>query len=1572
MERRDREGDKPSIMFDQVTHITVSLARRPTTKHSNTARWLNGPPTNRHRLVFLVMTAIALSLGIAVGLLEGDKAIVFAQEIIPPPVITSVAITSTGGGEAVVTPPGEYWHNENKYCLNGSSRSRWPKGIYGIGDTIEVTATFDRPVVVSGIPGIYIQIVEPGVEDHHGNALRLAEYAATDGAQVTFAYTVAEGDEDANGVSIDADGLALREGSITDDEGLAATITHDALSHQEDHRVDGIRPRVAGVSILSASRQYQEAYTLGDEVIVSVSWSEQTVFSTNTYPQLKLDIGGETRIAEHPCYRYENWWFPYHIQPGDFDEDGLQVIANSMQIPDGWIRDEAGNDADLTHASTAASYWRRVDAAGPTVTSIAITSAPGDDDTYDTGDKIEVAVTFSEDVTVPNVGRPGVDGIYRTHRPHLELDIGGAARVAQYQSNDGTDVVFAYTVQAGDSDQNGIAISANKLYLDGGYIVDAFGNNPIPTALRRPPVDAVVSHDAVADDAGHKVAGSSSPLTLSGPTTVEFKENTKFRDKLMTHAAYYSLPGTDAAVTWSLSGDDSDDFSIRETLHRIRSGYLNFQSPPNYEDPQDADADNEYRVTIEVSDGTNTRSLQVVVVVLNAWLDSDEVPVITGTPRVGETLTADLSGITQSDQYSFKYVWVMSDGTTDTNITGSDEADNPTYTLTANEVDNRIKVRVFFLDYPTGSRDILWLTSEGVGPVVPEGQALNTPAVGAPAIGGTAQVGHTLTVDTSGIADADGLTNISYRYQWLFGSSTEIAGATSSTYELQPSDATKRIQVRVNFTDDAGHWESLTSAETDPVAEADPVAEVVNSQATGVPVISGTAQVGHTLTVDTSGIADADGLTRVSYRYQWLFDGGTEISGATNSTYELQPSDANQRIRVRVSFTDDAGYEESLTSVEVGPVNSRATGAPVIIGTAQVGQTLTVDTSGIADANGLTNVSYSYGWQSDRGGEIYFVSDPTRFELRPSDVNKRFQVQVTFTDDAGHREWLVSEETDPVTEPQDPEGEDLAPLLPTAKAGPDLTGAPGESVTLQGKGSTNPYGRWHQMEHQWTQLSGPAVTLTHPRKTQPASKFGDPRLTIPADAADGTPLEFQLTVTDQEGESDSDTMTVTVTGAEPEQPPEPENTPPTASIDAAQVVTARTGETVRLQGAGNDAKTASRHLTFAWSQVRGTPRISMTGADTATASFTIPDVTRRKDLTFRLTVTDEGGLSADAEITVTLIPPPTTPEITIELMHSNFRVVREGRTAEFEILATDTTWEGLPLTLEIAIDGDFGVTTGRRTVMLEVGYTEIDLAIATEDDDVGEANGLLTVTVVKGPGYTVGSPASAEITISDDDGGLPLTGVSLDGIPLEFTPDRTEYLVQVAHEVAQTAVRSAEGAVLQIAANGGRAEVGETIPLKVGGNVINIARSSAGSTERIYTVTITRAAPTSPDAEPSANEWSIHLDPASGVRPANGQTAVDVRVTVRCNGSSLMTEANCPFEPGSVTFQIQADGSEPGEATHRTDFGGPRKPFVVQQGPQNYVVRLNLRPGSGDAEYVPFVLMVNGEQVAEARFQITP
>ena len=59
-----------------------------------------------------------------------------------------------------------------------------------------------------------------------------------------------------------------------------------------------------------------------------------------------------------------------------------------------------------------------------------------------------------------------------------------------------------------------------------------------------------------------------------------------------------------------------------------------------------------------------------------------------------------------------------------------------------------------------------------------------------------------------------------------------------------------------------------------------------NSPATGQPTISGTAQVGETLTADTSGIADVDGLNNAAFAYQWLAD-DSEIAGATDSTYTL-------------------------------------------------------------------------------------------------------------------------------------------------------------------------------------------------------------------------------------------------------------------------------------------------------------------------------------------------------------------------------------------------------------------------------------------------------------------------------------------------------------------------------------------------------------------------------------------------------------------------------------------------------------------------------------------------------------
>ena len=96
----------------------------------------------------------------------------------------------------------------------------------------------------------------------------------------------------------------------------------------------------------------------------------------------------------------------------------------------------------------------------------------------------------------------------------------------------------------------------------------------------------------------------------------------------------------------------------------------------------------------------------------------------------------------------------------------------------------------------------------------------NTPATGAPTIGGRVQVGETLTVNTTGISDPDGLEGVSYTYAWSADNSL-IPNATSASFELTSSHEGKAIGVRVTFTDDGGYEEGLTSAETGEVAARD-------------------------------------------------------------------------------------------------------------------------------------------------------------------------------------------------------------------------------------------------------------------------------------------------------------------------------------------------------------------------------------------------------------------------------------------------------------------------------------------------------------------------------------------------------------------------------------------------------------------------------------------------------------------------------------------------------------------------------------------------------------------------------
>ena len=382
-------------------------------------------------------------------------------------------------------------------------------------------------------------------------------------------------------------------------------------------------------------------------------------------------------------------------------------------------------------------------------------------------------------------------------------------------------------------------------------------------------------------------------------------------------------------------------------------------------------------------------------------------PIISGTAQVGQTLTADTSGIADADgltNVAYSYQWLSS---RDTEIGG---ATDYTYTLQASDEGKTSKVRVIFTD-DAGNEETL---TSGATPAV-EARP-NSRATGQPTIAGTAQVGGTLTADTSGIADDDGLEKVSFSYQWLSSRDTEIQGATDATYTLAVADEGKAIKVQVSFTDDAGNDETLTSAATDAVSAA----PHPNNPATDAPAITGTAQVGETLTADTTGIADADGLTNVSFNYQWIRSDGntdTDIAGETDSTYTPSGSDVGKTIKVKVSFTDDANNAETLTSEATGAVaakpNTAPTGLPTISGTAQVDETLTADTTGIADADGLDNASYSYQWVRNDGSADADIQDATgsTYTLSDDDLGKTIKVRVSFTDDASNGETLTSAAT---------------------------------------------------------------------------------------------------------------------------------------------------------------------------------------------------------------------------------------------------------------------------------------------------------------------------------------------------------------------------------------------------------------------------------------------------------------------------------------------------------------------------------------------------------------------------------
>ena len=334
----------------------------------------------------------------------------------------------------------------------------------------------------------------------------------------------------------------------------------------------------------------------------------------------------------------------------------------------------------------------------------------------------------------------------------------------------------------------------------------------------------------------------------------------------------------------------------------------------------------------------------------------------------------------------------------------------------------------------------------------------NTAATGRPVIGGTPAVGETLTADTSDIEDVNGLTNASFAFQWARNDgslSADITGATGATYTVTEADVGYEIEVRVSFTDDADFEETVTSY----TVYVQPPQPLYGGLKDGPVSHDGS----------TAFMLELYFSEDISIGYEAVRDDVLDVTGGSvTNVRRLDPNGDNPNMRWEITVEPSGNDEVTLvlpittdcddqgavctssekmlsnkssvtiagppeTAQQVQPENSPATSAPTVTGTARVGETLTADTSGIADADGLTNATFTYQWVA--GGSDISGATGSTYTLTASDQGQTVQVRVSFTDDAGNEETLTSEVTAAVAAAPAPLTVSLTVAAPTTHDG---------------------------------------------------------------------------------------------------------------------------------------------------------------------------------------------------------------------------------------------------------------------------------------------------------------------------------------------------------------------------------------------------------------------------------------------------------------------------------------------------------------------------------------------------------
>ncbi len=390
-------------------------------------------------------------------------------------------------------------------------------------------------------------------------------------------------------------------------------------------------------------------------------------------------------------------------------------------------------------------------------------------------------------------------------------------------------------------------------------------------------------------------------------------------------AAFEILGTTEVGQTLSIteSTSDPDGTGTLSYLWQSSSDYITWTpigtDSPTYtlttsEEGKAIEAIISYTDSEGFEESVNTASIEIPFID-----DGDATFTISGTNSVGESLSITESTSDPDGTGTLSYLWQSS---TD-EITWTDIGTDPTYTPTSSEEGKKIRAIISYTD------------GQGFE------ESVNTGSTDSYSfeISGATQVGQSLSI-TESTSDPDGPGTLSYLWQSSYEESSWTPIGTDSTYTLTSEEESKKIRAIISFTDSQGLAKSVATSTSSSIPfsnDGEASFEIVGA--------AGGAKVDMPMGIiqtenDPDSPTDPNGSGTLFYLWESSSDETTWTQIGTDSTYTLTSEEEGKKVRANISYTDEQGFYESVTTAPI-EVFQRIYSLSSSINVPQEGYTLT-------------------------------------------------------------------------------------------------------------------------------------------------------------------------------------------------------------------------------------------------------------------------------------------------------------------------------------------------------------------------------------------------------------------------------------------------------------------------------------------------------------------------------------------------------------------------------------------------------------------------------------------------------